>query len=65
MLVRGAPAAVGRLTAEDLTVDVSLAGATAEGRAQRFPATVTVSGEVADRVGVVGTDHSVAVRVTR
>ena len=65
VLVRGAPAAVGRLTAEDITVDVSLAGATAQGSAQRFPATITVSGEVADRVGVVGSGHSVAVRVTR
>ena len=65
VLVRGAPAAVGRLSAEDLTVEVSLAGAAAEDGVQRFPAAITVSGEVADRVGVVGTDHSVAVRVAR
>lgn len=63
--VRGTPSQIGKLTADKIAVEVDLSGADLGDELQRFPATVTLEGEDLKNVGVVGTNYSVALRLTR
>lgn len=63
--VRGTPSQISKLTADEIAVEVDLSGAALEDELQRFPATVTLVGEDLKNVGIVGTNYSVALRLTR
>ena len=63
--VRGEPGLVKEITREDIRVEVDLSQAVPSETIQRFPAKVTLVGEEFEKAGVIGTNYSVALRVTR
>ncbi|MBR5534305.1 MAG: hypothetical protein IKU62_05605 [Ruminiclostridium sp.] len=63
--VRGEPAQVKKITQEDIRVEVDLSQAVPGETIQRFPAKVTLVGEEFEEAGVIGTNYSVALRLTR
>ena len=63
--VRGTPELVKSITQEDIRVEVDLSRAVPGENIQRFPAKVTLVGEKFEEAGVIGTNYSVALRLTR
>ena len=63
--VRGTPDLVKKITQEDIRVEVDLSQAVPGETIQRFPAKVTLVGEKFEEAGVIGTNYSVALRLTR
>ena len=63
--VRGTPELVKKITQEDIRVEVDLSQAVPGESIQRFPAKVTLVGEAFEEAGVIGTNYSVALRVSR
>lgn len=63
--LRGPSGVLNAISAEDIQVIADLSGASTGERLQRFPVTVTLTGEERDRTGVVGTHYSIALRLTR
>lgn len=63
--VRGTPDLVKKITQEDIRVEVDLSQAVPGEHIQRFPAKVTLVGEKFEEAGVIGTNYSVALRLTR
>lgn len=62
--VRGTPSQVGKLTADEIAVEVDLSGASLGNELQRLPAAVSLVGEGQKNVGIVGNRYSVALRLT-
>lgn len=63
--VRGTPSQVKKITQEDIRVEVDLSQAQHTGEIQRFPAQVTLVGEAFQDAGVIGTNYSVALRLSQ
>jgi len=63
--VRGEPNLVKKITREDIRVEVDLSQAALTEEIQRFPAQVSLVGEKWEDAGVIGTNYSVALRLTR
>lgn len=63
--VRGTPDLVKKITQENIRVEVDLSQAVPGQSIQRFPAKVTLVGEEFQEAGVIGTNYSVALRVSR
>lgn len=63
--VRGTPSLVKKITQEDIRVEVDLSQASLSEQIQRFPAKVTLVGEGWEDAGVIGTNYSVALRLTK
>ncbi|MBR3751844.1 MAG: hypothetical protein IKK50_01780 [Ruminiclostridium sp.] len=63
--VRGEPDLVKKITREDIRVEVDLSQAALTEEIQRFPAQVSLVGEKWADAGVIGTNYSVALRLTR
>lgn len=64
--VRGDPNVVSKLSAEQISVTADLSGAKADEGVQRFPVKIDLQGVEKDaQVGIIGTEYSIAVRLTR
>lgn len=64
--VRGEPQVVSRIAASQVEITVNLSKAKATEGVQRFPAEITLTGlEENEQAGIIGTKHSVAIRLTR
>lgn len=63
--VRGDPSLVAQLDANQIAVEVDLARANLGDELQRLPAKVSLVGEGLEGVGIIGTNYSVALTLTR
>lgn len=63
--VRGDPSVVARLNANQIAVEVDLSRANLGDELQRLPAKVSLVGEGLEGVGIIGTNYSVALTLTR
>lgn len=63
--VRGDPSQVAQLNASQIAVEVDLARANLGDELQRLPAKVSLVGEGLEGVGIIGTNYSVALTLTR
>ena len=63
--VRGDPSLVAQMNANQIAVEVDLARANLGDELQRLPAKVSLVGEELEGVGIIGTNYSVALTLTR
>ena len=63
--VRGDPSLVAQMNANQIAVEVDLARANLGDEHQRLPAKVSLVGEELEGVGIIGTNYSVALTLTR
>ncbi len=63
--VRGDPSVVAQLNANQIAVEVDLSRANLGDELQRLPAKVSLVGEGLEGVGIIGTNYSVALTLTR
>lgn len=63
--VRGDPSLVAQMNANQIAVEVDLARANLGDELQRLPAKVSLVGEGLEGVGIIGTNYSVALTLTR
>ena len=63
--VRGDPSLVAQMNANQIAVEVDLARANLGDELQRLPAKVSLAGEGLEGVGIIGTNYSVALTLTR